>query len=218
MVRGSEKNNVLPLNDLDIPSFHKLEYHEAIPENGQFIYYPGTTEIPEASAAPTLGRSFKILAQVTFKAGAKGVVVAQGSRFGGYSLFIKDGKLNYTYNFLGIPPEQRLVCTAPASGKHIIGVEFIKQSMSKKNETLGAMKLYIDNKLMAQAPFRNQSGHYAICGEGLCIGYDSGDAVSKAYHNKFAFTGGKIHKVIYSVGNDAYVNLMREFQIKLIKE
>src|SRR6185295_9904185 len=60
----AKANHVLPLNDLDVPSFHKLEFHTEIPANGQFVYYPGTTEIPEASSAPTLGRSFKILAQV----------------------------------------------------------------------------------------------------------------------------------------------------------
>jgi arylsulfatase len=31
MVDEAEKNHVLPLNDLDVPSFHKLEYHTEIP-------------------------------------------------------------------------------------------------------------------------------------------------------------------------------------------
>jgi arylsulfatase len=52
------------------------------------------------------------------------VIVAQGSRFGGYSLFVKGGQIFFVYNFLGIPPEQRLTAAAPAPGKHIIGVEF----------------------------------------------------------------------------------------------
>ncbi|HEY0460808.1 MAG TPA: hypothetical protein VGC97_16850 [Pyrinomonadaceae bacterium] len=50
---------------------------------------------------------------------------------------------------------------------------------------------------MAEAPFRTQSGHYALCGEGLCIGYDGGDAVSSEYKPKFEFSGGRIVKVIY---------------------
>ena len=211
----AKKNNVLPLNDLDIPTFHKYEFHLAIPEDGRFVYYPGTAEIPEASAAPTLGRSFKILADVTLKAGTKGVIVSQGSRFGGYSLFIKDGRINFVYNFLGLQPEQKLSYALPAAGKHTFGVEFIKEKMSAKNETLGKMKLYIDGKSVAEGSFRTQSGHYALTGEGLCIGYDSGDAVTKNYKSGFRFSTGEIHKVIYDVSGDAYINLEREFQTKM---
>jgi len=210
----AQANHVLPLNDLDVPSFHKLEYHTEIPSNGWFVYYPGTTEIPEASAAPTLGRSFKILANVTLKPGVNGVIVAQGARFGGYTLFAKDGKINFVYNFLGIPPEQKLTAALPASGEHIIGVEFIKEKMSAKNETLGTMKLYVDGKVKAEAPFRTQAGHYALTGEGVCIGYDSGDPVSKSYNYRFPFTG-EIQKVIYSVGNDSYADIENEFRVKM---
>ena len=210
----AQANHVLPLNDLDVPSFHKLEYHTEIPSNGWFVYYPGTTEIPEASAAPTLGRSFKILANVTLKPGVNGVIVAQGARFGGYTLFAKDGKINFVYNFLGIPPEQKLTAPLPADGEHIIGVEFIKEKMSAKNETLGTMKLYVDGKVKAEAPFRTQAGHYALTGEGVCIGYDSGDPVSKSYNYRFPFTGD-IQKVIYSVGNDSYADIENEFRVKM---
>jgi arylsulfatase len=38
--------------------------------------------------------------------GTEAVRFVQGSRFGGYSLFVKGGKLTYVYNFLAIPPEQ----------------------------------------------------------------------------------------------------------------
>jgi arylsulfatase A-like enzyme len=214
----AKRNNVLPLMDVDVPTIHSLEYHVAIPANGRFVYYPGTAEIPEASSAPTLGRSFKILSDVTFQAGTQGVIVAQGSRFGGYSLFAQGGKLNFVYNFLGIGDEQKLSCALPGNGQHVVGVEFIKEKMSPKNETLGTMKLYIDDKVMAEAPFRTQAGHYALSGEGLCIGYDSGDAVSKSYTNKFAFKGGEIHKVVFAVGNDPYINIEQEFRVKMANQ
>ena len=56
--------------------------------------------------ARTLGASFNILAEVEFTSDTKGVIVSQGSRFGGYTLFVKDGRLNFVYNFLGIPPDK----------------------------------------------------------------------------------------------------------------
>lgn len=214
----AKKNNVLPLNDLGIAAFHELEYHVIPPANGEYIYYPGTTEIPEACAARTLGASFKILAEVDFTEKSQGVIAAQGSRFGGYTLFVKDGKLIFIYNFLGIPPEQKLSCNAPKKGKHIVGVEFTKESIGKNLEANGQMKLFVDAKEMASGAFRTQTGHYALCGEGLCIGYDSGDAVSKEYKPKFEFTGGEIIKIIYNIGNDQYVNVEQQFEARMARD
>lgn len=214
----AKKNNVLPLNDLGIAAFHELEYHVIPPANGEYIYYPGTTEIPEACAARTLGASFKILAEVDFTEKSQGVIAAQGSRFGGYTLFVKDGKLVFIYNFLGIPPEQKLSCNAPKKGKHIVGVEFTKESIGKNLEAMGQMKLFVDAKEMGSGAFRTQTGHYALCGEGLCIGYDSGDAVSKEYKPKFEFTGGEIIKVIYNIGNDQYVNVEQQFEARMARD
>ncbi len=211
----AKKYDVLPLADLDIPSFIKYEYYAPIPEDGRFTYYPNTSEVPEASAAPTTGRSFKIFSDVTLDRGSKGVVVAQGSRFGGYSLFLKDGKVNFVYNFLGNPPEQMLSAAAPTSGRHIIGVEFIKEKVSEKNEILGTMKLYIDDKMVAQMPARTELHRYSLGGDGLCVGYDSGDPVSKLYGYRNPFTGGEIHKVTFDVSNDAYVDVERAFETKM---
>jgi len=214
----ARKNNVLPLNDVDAAAIHEMEYHQAPPTSGSYTYYPGTTEIPEASSARTLGASFKALAEVEFTKDTQGVIFAQGSRFGGYTLFVKDGKIHYVYNFLGIPPEQILSCDAPKSGKHVIGVEFNKQSVSKQLETLGRMKLHLDDEIKAEADFRTQSGHYALAGEGLCIGYDGGDAVSNAYTPKFEFKGGEIIKVVFNLSNDAYLDVEKKLEAALARD
>ena len=51
-------------------------------------------------------------------------------------------------------------------------------------------------------------GHFSLCGEGLCIGYDSGDAVSSEYvGSRFEFTGGEITKVVFDIADDAYVDV-----------
>ena len=202
----AKKNNVLPLIDISVPALHALEYKVALPPDGRFTYYPGTTEIPEAAAAPTLGRSFKFTAEVDFEKNPRGVIISQGSRFGGYSLFANDGKLIFVYNFLGISPEQRLSTSVPAAGKHNVTVEFVKEKVGENNEAVGTMKLSLDGKATETKPFRTQTGHYALAGEGLCIGYDSGDAVSRDYKATFPFTGGTIGKVVFEVGRDAHAN------------
>ena len=214
----AKKYGVLPLNDLGVHGLHALEYKAAAPASGRYVYYPGTTEVPEASAARTLGVSFKIFAEVEFTGGSQGVICAQGSRFGGYTLFVKGGQLYFVYNFLGIPPEQRLTCAAPALGKHVVGVEFVKQSLGTNHEALGTMTLYVDDKPVASGDFRTQTGHYALCGEGLCIGYDSGDAVSSEYKPKFPFSGGRIIKVVFDVADDVYVDVERELAAVMARD
>jgi arylsulfatase len=214
----AKKNNVLPLIDLGVVAGHAAEYHPTPLKSGRYIYYPGTTEVPEASAARTLGASFKALAEVEFTGDTRGVIFAQGSRFGGYSMFVKDGKVTFVFNFLGVPPEQRLSCDAPRLGKHIVGVEFEKKGMGKHNEVLGRMKLHLDGKLVAEDDFRTQSGHYALCGEGLAIGRDAGDAVSSEYGAGFNFSGGKIEKVVFDVADDLYVDVERELAAALARD
>ena len=64
------------------------------------------------------------MTNVEVGADCSGVIFAHGSRFGGHSLFIKDKKLFYTYNFLGIPPEQKFVSPELKPGKYTLGLEF----------------------------------------------------------------------------------------------
>jgi arylsulfatase A-like enzyme len=214
----AKRNDVLPLNDLTIPEFHKLEYHMVAPPSGQYIYYPGTTEIPEASAASTIARSFKILAEVDLTRDTRGVIVAQGSRFGGYTMFVTDTEVVFVYNFLGIPPEQRLAAPVPTAGRHVIGVEFVKEGVGEHHETLGTMTLHIDDQTVDKQSIRTQSGHYGLAGEGLCVGYDSGDRVSAEYRGRNRFTNGEIIQVLYDIGDDPYVDLELKFAAKLARD
>jgi arylsulfatase len=214
----AKKNRVLPLVDVGVQAIHEMEFHAAPPASGRYTYYPGTTEVSEAIAARTLGSSFKIFAEVEFTGDTQGIICSQGSRFGGYALFVKGGKLAFVYNFLGIPPEQRLTTDVPKSGKHIVGVEFAKETVTKNLECFGKMTLYIDDKPVDSGRFRIQTGHYALCGEGLCIGYDSGDSVSSEYKGKFAFSGGRIIKVIFDVAKDVYVDAERKLAAALARD
>jgi hypothetical protein len=214
----AKRNNVLPLNDYGVAGIRALEYRVASPQDGRYTYYRDTSEVPEASAARTLGASFKILAEVEFTKASQGVIVSQGSRFGGYTMFVKDGQLHFVYKFLGIFPEQKLSCSAPAPGKHVVGVDFAKRSVSDKLEVLGTMTLHVDDEAIAAADFRTQSGHYALSDEGLAVARDSADPVSSEYSRGFAFTGGRIFKVTYDIGDDAYVDLERRLGAILARD
>ncbi|MDR2996793.1 MAG: arylsulfatase, partial [Microbacterium sp.] len=102
----AERNNALPLDDRSARDQLTVERPQAEPARTRYIYYPDTTAVAESVAVNVRGRSYKIIADVVLEEGAEGVLFAHGSRFGGHALFIKDNKLNYVYNFLGIPPEQ----------------------------------------------------------------------------------------------------------------
>jgi arylsulfatase len=111
-----------------------------------------------------------------------------------------------------------LTATAPALGKHVVGVEFAKDKQGASGESLGIMKLYIDDKIVAEGQMRTMTGRYSLCGEGLCIGYDAGDAVSSEYKPKFAFSGGRVIKVIFDLGKDEYVDAERKFAEALARD
>lgn len=57
-----------------------------------------------------------------------------------------------------------------------------------------------------------------MAGEGLAIGYDGGDPVSKEYAPKFPFTGGRVIKVIYDIADDVYVNEERQLAAALARD
>jgi arylsulfatase len=49
----------------------------------------------------------------------------------------------------------------------------------------------------------------------LCVGYDSGDAVSQLYKNPGEFKGGIVHFVEVSVGKDQYLDMAKEAENKM---
>jgi arylsulfatase A-like enzyme len=219
----AERNHVLPLNDMavvgaDLPKFLEMEFRIPVPPSGQYTYYPGTTAVPERSAANVHAVSYKALAEVELTEDAEGVIFAQGSRFGGHALYVKDGRLVYAYNFLGIPPETQVVAPLPAAGRHIVGVEFTKERMGEHHESHGPLKLYVDEEVVAEQEIRTMTGHFSLCGEGLCIGYDGGDAVSEDYPASSAFRGGEIVKVVFDVADDAYVDVERHLAAAMARD
>jgi arylsulfatase len=61
---------------------------------------------------------------------------------------------------------------------------------------------------------RTQPGKFTLSGDGLCVGYDSGDAVSKEYKTPGEFKGGKILGVGVSVEKKQYLDLEKEAKTK----
>ena len=135
------------------------------------------------------------------------MIFAHGSRFGGHTLFIKDKKLYYVYNFLGIKAEQQFVSPELKPGKYSLGMEFVREKAGKYHESLGTTTLYVNDKAVTSGPMRAQAGKFTLSGDGLCIGRDSGDAVSQEYKAPGTFVNGKILGVGVSVEKAQYLDL-----------
>jgi hypothetical protein len=146
------------------------------------------------------------------------VIFAHGSRFGGHALFIKDGRLHYVYNFLGIKPEQKLVSKPLPPGKHALGMAFVREKTGKYGESLGKGQLYVNDKVAAEGPMRTQTGHFTLCGDGLCVAFDSADKVSQEYDAPYTFTNGTILGVAIDVSEEIYLDLEREAVAALARD
>jgi arylsulfatase A-like enzyme len=204
----AETNKVLPMDDRSgVAVLTTPRPTEELPRE-RYIYYPGTSAVPESAAVNVRGRSYKILADVEITdPNCSGVIFAHGSRFGGHALFIANKKLQYSYNFLGFRPEQKFVSAELRPGKYTLGMEFTREKAGPNAESIGKTNLYVNDKIVASGPMRAQVGKFTLSGDGLCIGYDSGDAVSEDYKSPGRFKGGKILFVEVTTEKAQYLDL-----------
>jgi arylsulfatase len=153
-----------------------------VPPSDRLVLRPGTTALPEDVAPSTKLRPHSLVAR--FALPAEGVLVAQGGRFGGYALYVQDGRVHYTYNFAGL--DETTVSSAPlALGRHVVGVEMTPGRGIAMHATL-----VVDGAVAAAAEIaRTTPFRFTLHGEGLCCGYDDGTPVARAYASPFRFTG-----------------------------
>jgi len=204
--------NGLPLDDRTALEVLGTPRPQMSPPRDRYVYYPNTLEVPEAVAVNVRGRSFKIAADVELTKDSSGVIFAHGAQFGGHALYIKDGKLKYVYDYLGLAAQELVADIDLPTGACVLGVEFVKESQTPP-ETVGTFTLFINDETAATLKDgKIQNGKFNLCGEGLNIGRDGGAPVSADYPGErpWAFTGGTIGRVIVDVSGEAYLDLEKE--------
>ena len=153
--------------------------------------------------------------------GAQGVLFAHGSRFGGHALYVKDNRLHYVYNFVGLF-EQKIDGTEdlPVGENLILSASFDKDGEDPPGVSTGILSLYHGDKKVGEGRIKTQPGLFSLAGEGLCVGRDSGEAVTSDYPNEspHTFTGGTIKRVAVDVSGDPYIDLEREAVAMLARE
>jgi len=86
-------------------------------------------------------------------------------------------------------------------------MEFIREKAGPNGESLGKATLYVNDEVAAQGDMKTQFGKFTLSGDGLCIGRDSGDAVSEDYTTPGEFKNGKILGVGVTVEKAQYLDL-----------
>ena len=84
----------------------------------------------------------------------------------------------------------------------------------------GVLSLYHGDQKVGELRIKTQPGKFSIAGEGLCVGRDSGEAVTDDYDgaSPWPFTGGTLHRVAVDVSGQPYLDLEREAAAMMARE
>ncbi|WP_303902463.1 arylsulfatase [Thiohalomonas denitrificans] len=210
--------NGLPLDDRTPPEVLMTPRPQPAEERDVYFYYPGCADVPEHVAAKTHGRSYSVAAEVTIgEKRAEGVLFAQGGRFGGHSLFIKEGRLHYVYNWLGEIEQKVSSDRSVPAGRHSLAARFERQGFDGPSPT-GRLELLVDDAVVGHIDIKTQPAYFSLVGEGLAVGRDSGQAVASDYRPPFEFSGGTIKQVIVQLGRERVRDLEKEAQAMMARE
>jgi arylsulfatase len=153
-------------------------------------YRAGMGRFTEETTLNTKNRSHVVTASVTVPDRVDGVLIAQGGRFGGWSLFCRDGHLAYAYNCYG--RDRFLVGSArPLSeGAHEVRMEFDYDGGDAGSGA--AITLYDGEERIGSGRLTHTTAYYFSFDETLNIGVDRGTPVTEDYPPRDNAFGGAI--------------------------
>lgn len=179
--------NVLPLDDRGVG--------RVVRQGGpsRFVYYPGMSGIHPQAAGPTRNRNHTITAEVIRPdTSAEGVLLALGGRFAGWTLFVKDNRLVYEYNFVEV---DRYVVASDEE------LPTGRCSLAMRFELTGRLKgraiLLVDGREVGRGDVPRTCPTSTGL-EPLDCGQDTQTPVSDSYRSPFTFTG-TIERVVLEV-------------------
>lgn len=158
-----------------------------------FVYHEGDRRIPPGSGPRLTGRAHRIAADIVIpSSGAEGVIVAQGGRQGGFSLYVKDGRVTYETNSSGHSTGS-LVSGPLTAGKASVLVEVTPAARVGQDSQPAfpgrapipvSVRLLVNGRPAGEARFT-----LGGAGDTLDIGADLVSPVSNRYASPFTFTG-----------------------------
>jgi hypothetical protein len=167
-----------------------------------------------------LNRPHSITADVQIPdGGAEGVLLCQGTAAGGYSLYVKDGRLHYVHNYVGRSLHHVSSPGPLPAGAHELRFEFEPTGLPDLANGRGApgkLQLYVDGTLVAseQAPVTTP---FALNPGALTCGANPGSPVTPDYPSPFRFTG-TLRTVTIDVSGDLITDSESELRMAMARQ
>ncbi len=194
--------NVLPLDDRFAEKLNPDTAGRPILIKGKKqILFNGMGRLLENNVLSIKNKSHSVTAEIVVpEKGAEGVIISQGANIGGWSLYAKDGKLKYCYNYGGfknffVESAKRL----PA-GRHQVRMEFDYAGGGLGKG--GVSTLYVDGKKAGEGKIDATLAIVFSADDGCDVGEDSGAPVSPDYGPVGNGFNGEIRGVQLSIDDD----------------
>jgi hypothetical protein len=202
------RHNVLPLDDRTVERVNPdIAGRPELIKGKTQRFFRGMTGLNEHTTINTKNKSHTVTAAISVpESGARGVIFAQGGLGGGWALSVDDGKLNYTYNFLGLNTTH---ITAPESltpGARQVRAEFAYDGggLGKGAE----ITLFEDGKEVARGRIEATHPILFSADETAEVGFDAGSQVSDRYSDSDSRFTGDIEWVQIDLGDDSHDHLI----------
>jgi arylsulfatase A-like enzyme len=214
------KYNVLPVDGRGTQRFIEERPQIAVARTS-YTYYPDTQPIPANAAVKVLNRSHSITADVEIpRQGAEGALLVHGGNDGGYTFYVKNGKLHWAHNYVAKEIYHIESPTPIPKGRHQLRFEFEatgKPDMMHGKGSPGRAKLYIDGKSVGQAEIPVTTPVNIGLAEGVTCGRAPGSAVTPDYEPPFKFTG-KLYSVTIDVSGDLIKDTESELKVAMARQ
>ena len=194
------KYNVFPLDDrrTQLTNPEIAGRPDLLGGRTSMTFYPGMTQLLENTVPNVKNKSHTVTADIEAPDKGNGVIIAQGGRFGGWTLYMKDGVLKYCHNYVGLE-EYQIAATEPLpAGRVTVQYKFTYDGGDPGSGGTGA--LYVNNKKVGEAQIEKTVPYTFSLDETLDIGCDLATPVTEDYamgDNKF---NGKVYSVIVDIG------------------
>jgi arylsulfatase len=188
----AQKHHVLPLDDrfLERALAEAVGRPDLMAGRTSLTLSEGMTGMLENVFINVKNRSKTITAEIEVpQNGANGTIIVQGGRFGGWSLYVKDGVPGYDYNFLGLMRSSITSTKRLAPGKSTIRYEFAYDGGGLGKGGLGT--LFVNGEQVAQRRIEHTQGMVFSADETADVGIDLGTPVVEAIgsEEQSRFTG-----------------------------
>ena len=194
------KYNVLPLDDRTVERFNPdLAGRPQLVKGDRQLLFGGMGRLTESSILNLHNKSHVITADVMLPKQPDGVIIAVGGVIGGWSLYAKEGRLKFCYNFFGVKRSYVESTTALPEGRHQVRVDFAYDGGGPAKG--GTVTLNVDGKPVGSGRVDETQPALFSADETCDIGTEHGSLVTPDYGQREF--NGTVNWVELAVGDDA---------------